>query len=117
MLKIFRIALLLAVLLLPVSALAQVFENPLGAGSNAEVAALAIIQNIINFFLKFVAIAALAAIIYGGARLIIGSATSESEVARAKQIILWAVIGLIIVGLAAAILRAVGTVLGIGSST
>lgn len=83
------------------------FENPLIPGVGIRT----IIQNITSFLFKITAVASLAAIMYGALRLTIGSVTSDAEVARAKQIIFWAVVALVTVGMATAILRLVRTVL------
>ena len=111
--KIFKISIVSILLLIPLAAFAAQFQNPLGVGMVGSAGIKVIIGNIIAFLLGFVAIAALASIVYGGLRLILGGAISEQEVARAKQIIFWAIIGLLVVGLAAAILNALGFILGL----
>lgn len=83
------------------------FENPLSGGNDPSIAIEGLLKGLITFMLGLVAFVALAAIIYGGLRIVIGSATSESEVARAKQIITWAILGLVLVALAAVILSTI----------
>lgn len=104
----------LAALLIPgfASALTQ-FENPLGTNDPTTAITL-LITAIITFFVGLAAIVALAALIYGGVRLILGAYISESEIAQAKHIILWAIIGLLVIGLATTILAAVRFILGLG---
>ena len=111
--KIFKITIVSILLLIPLAAFAAQFQNPLGVGMVGSAGIKVIIGNIIAFLLSFVAVASLASIVYGGLRLILGGAISEQEVARAKQIIFWAIIGLLVVGLAAAILNALGFILGL----
>lgn len=62
------------------------------------------VQDIVNVFLTLVAIAAVIVIVYAGVRYII-SLGEEDEAARAKRMILYAVIGLIVVGLSAAVVN------------
>jgi len=59
-----------------------------------------VIMRIINIFLFFVSGIALIAIIIGGVQYIT-SLGDEQKTARAKMIILYSVVGLIVVGLAA----------------
>lgn len=62
------------------------------------------IRTIVNVFLTLAGIAAVVIIIYGGAQYIL--ARGEEDQARtAKNVILYAVIGLIIIGLSAAIVN------------
>ena len=88
------------------------FENPL-VKSDPFIAINDFIDNIIVFILGFAAAVALASLIYGGLRLILGASLSESEIARAKQIIFWAIIGLVVIGIAGIILSAVRFILGL----
>lgn len=74
-----------------------------GAGSGAD-EARDFIQNIINVFLSLVGIIAGAMLIYGGFQYIT-AAGDEQKAERAKRIILYAIIGLIVIGLAAAIVN------------
>jgi hypothetical protein len=109
-LSIIRQALILSVLMLPLPLAAlAVFENPL-----VSIELPQIIQNIIFWLLGLAGFLGLLALVVGGIRLIIGGLGSEAEVAQAKRIILWAIIGLIVVGMAAVILALVGGVLGLG---
>ncbi|MBI4022532.1 MAG: hypothetical protein HY372_04170 [Candidatus Andersenbacteria bacterium] len=99
---------LLGTLALPAEATdVTAFENPLGTGVGLRT----IIQNIIAFLIGLAAFVSLAAIVYGGFRLILGAVSSDQEVARAKQIIYWAVIGLVVIGMGAAILEVVQFIL------
>ncbi len=111
----FTLFLLFIAFLLPTVTRAQFqFEDPLGVGQvPPQVFIIDIIKRIIIFFLGLVGIIALAAITYGSIRLIIGGATSESEIAQAKRVIFWAAMGLIVVGLSLTIIIEVGNILGL----
>ncbi|MDP3997021.1 MAG: hypothetical protein Q8P73_00770 [bacterium] len=66
-----------------------------------------ILQTIINVFLALIAVIAVAAIIYGGVQYMI-SGGDEQQAAKGKRTVLFAVVGLLIVGLAAAIVQFTG---------
>ncbi len=102
----------LAALLVPGVAAAAItqFENPL-ATSYPDVAITNILENIIKFILGLSALVAMTTLVYSGLRLILGASLSESEIARAKQMIFWAIIGLIVIGMAASILDVLDWVL------
>jgi len=68
------------------------------------------ITRIINVVLSFVAIIAVIIIIYAGIKYIIARG-DEKEVEEAKNIILYTIIGLIIIGLSAALVNFVTSVL------
>lgn len=80
--------------LTPVTPFAGTFQGGLVAG----------IYSIINIFLFFAALVAVLVIIYGGLRYIL-SRGEEDAAEDAKNTILYAVIGLIVIGLSAAIVR------------
>jgi len=105
---------LFSVLAAPTLAHAQgaQFDNPLGA-NNADPGLLIIdiISNTIAFLLTLSGVVALVVLVYAGLRLILGAAGSEAEVARAKTMILWAIIGFVVIGMSVAILRVVGNIL------
>ena len=108
----FALLALIVAVTVPFTALAATFQNPLAsAGFSAENAIRTILQNIIIFLIGITAFVALAALTYGGLRLVLGAATSEQEVARAKQIIYWAIIGLVVVAMAATILATIRDIL------
>lgn len=99
-------------LLVPSLATAAVFENPLGTGdTSAKDIIKRTIKNTISFIIGLSAIVALTSLVYGGLRLILGASLSESEIARAKQIIFWSIIGLVVIGMAAAILSRLALIL------
>jgi len=72
----------------------------------------AVILRIVNFVLALVGVIALAFLVYGGF-VYITSAGNEDRVEQAKSIVVNAVIGIVVIGIAAAIVnfvvRAVGT--------
>lgn len=84
------------------------FENPIGA-TNFSI----FIQRIILFIIAFAGLLALLAITYGGAMIILGGMKSEQDLRRGKEIIFWALGGLLIIGMSALILNIIGGWLGI----
>ena len=82
--------------------------NPLGEGTTIET----VITNVITWLLGIVAMLALLALIVGGIYIILGFA-NEDYVKEGKNIIKWAIIGLIIVGAAYAILKAAVAIVGL----
>lgn len=96
--------------LLPTLVLAQGFNQQLPPfqgtpGGNDLIGA---IQNIINFLLVLAAIVAAIYLIYGGVKYII-SAGDETKAGEAKNTILYALIGLIVIGLAVVVVNFVLT--------
>lgn len=92
------------------------FDGVLGEGIIQDYVAPArdlptTIRFIVNFVLGIVAVVALAALVYGGFRYV-ASRGEEQEIETAKGIITNAVIGLVVIGIAAAIVNfVVGAVL------
>ncbi len=112
MIKKLTILLATTLALLPNIAKAQVFEDPLDG-----LTVLGILGNIVGWLLYLSGAVALLALIYGGFRLVLGGIGSEQEVANAKRIIYWAILGLLIIGLASVILYTISnSILGIGVS-
>ncbi|MFH1354437.1 MAG: hypothetical protein ABIH36_04055 [bacterium] len=108
--------LLAGVLILSIPGLAAAvqFDDPLGGASKyPKVAIEAITKRFIVFLLGLSATVALASLIYGGLRLVLGASLSESEIARAKQIIFWSIVGLLVIGMAAAILAQLKVILNV----
>lgn len=88
------------------------FVNPLG-----DIDSLTpLIKNIITWMLSLVGILALGAIIWGGVLYIV-SGGNDSRIQMAKQIIFWAIVGLVIVTLAFVILSTVSRFLGVAVGT
>lgn len=71
-----------------------------------------LIVDIINMLLGLSAVLAVGAIIWGAVVFIL-SIGNEKRVATAKQIILWAIVGLLVVGLSFLVVRFVGQILGV----
>jgi hypothetical protein len=96
--------------LLPSVAMAQLVGAPVPPGT-ARGDLASVILNIINYVLAIVGVVALAYLIYGGFRYIT-SGGNETVVEEAKGIIINAIIGIIIIGVSAAlvnfVVRAVG---------
>ena len=88
--------------------------NPLSGGQDQTITS--VLTGIIKWMLGLVGFLALIALIIGGGRMVIDFG-NEEQVHKAKQTILWAVIGLAVVILSYAILNIVTTeILGGGSS-
>ena len=99
----FVISLLTATLVaMPTVALAQI-PDP-GAISIVDAPLEVAILNIVNFFLILLVIVAVVILILGGVRYII-SQGDEDATTKAKNTILYAVIGLLVIGLSLAIVR------------
>lgn len=100
-------------LLLPQLVLAQglVPQSPFAGTSGSGL--LTAIRTIINILLIFASLVAVIMIIYGGVRYIT-SRGDEDETTAAKNTILYAVIGLIVIGLSAAIVNfVIGAISGV----
>jgi succinate dehydrogenase/fumarate reductase cytochrome b subunit len=93
----------------PLFSYADNFINPLGHTKDIR----DLISSLAGWLVGLSALIALLSLVVGGMRLIIGGFDNEQEAAAAKKIITWAIIGLVVVGLAAVILAAIRTVLGI----
>lgn len=83
------------------------FDNPLGASTFVD-----FLSNLTRWLLGLVGFLAMLALVWGGIRMII-SFGNEQGVEKAKEIIKWAVIGLVLVILSYAIIRIVSGFLGI----
>lgn len=102
----FSIILLVAPLI--TSAAGAVFENPV---PNLTIAGF--MQNILLFFLALAGFLALLGIVYGATMIILGGMRSEQDLKRGKEIIFWAIAGMLITGIAAVILVVIRTWLGV----
>lgn len=95
---------------LPGAAFAQLVGAPVPSGT-AQGDLASVILQIINYVLAIVGVVALAYLIYGGFRYIT-SGGNEDTIEEAKKIIVNAVIGIVVIGVAAAlvnfVVRAVG---------
>lgn len=103
--------------LLPAVAFAQLEGTPVPPGT-AEGDLATVILNLVNYVLAIVGVIALAYLVYGGFRYIT-SAGNEETVDEAKRIIFNAVIGIIVIGVAAAlvnfVIRGVGGGVPVGA--
>lgn len=94
-----------AVVAAPHAVLAQGGLNPVPAPNNTADEPLPVaIINILNYVLVIAGLAALVFLIIGGFQYIV-SRGDEDAAGQAKQTILYAIIGLIVIGLAAAIVN------------
>jgi len=99
--------------LLPATALAQL-NNPQGVGNVgvAQGGLIPIVIQVINILLSLAGLVAVIYLIYGGFRYIT-SRGDEDEAAEAKNVIIYAIIGLIVIGISAVIVRfIIGAVFG-----
>lgn len=92
--------LLIAPLITYAAGLPTQFENPLGSSMTFSI----FIQRILTFFLALMGFIALLAITFGGVMIVLGGMKSEQDLKRGKEIIFWAIMGLLIVAMAATIL-------------
>lgn len=83
-------------------------------GSETSTNLSTFVQSAVNYALVLAGLAAAGFIIYGGVRYII-SQGNDDDIEKAKRIIIYAVIGLLVIGLAAALVNFVITGLGVGS--
>lgn len=100
------------VLATPLITNGAMFENPLSGGSVTSFEEL--IKKVLLFFIALVAFISITAIVYGGVLLVVGGIRGEQEIKRGKEIIFWAIIGLLIVGGATSLMAIVRAVLGLG---
>lgn len=96
--------LVVSTILLPQLVLAQGLGPTTPFAGTSGSGLMSAIRTIINVLLIFASLVAVIMIIYGGVRYII-SRGDEDEAAAAKNTILYAVIGLIVIGLSAAIVN------------
>jgi len=108
------VVVLLAVSVFPAAAQIAPLKDDQCIGLECEgglTAVVKIITNILNGFLVLVGLAAGAALIYGGVTYIMSSG-DEEKTARAKRIVIYAIIGLIVIGLSAAVVNGVIGLIG-----
>lgn len=100
--------------------------NPIDAGRDVpggleaigggEGSLRAIVKTILNFFLSFLGLLAVIMVIYGGF-LYVGSAGNEENVNKAKKILLYAAIGIIVIVVSFAVVNTLLTSVGTGTPT
>ncbi|MDA1060178.1 MAG: hypothetical protein O3B47_00085 [bacterium] len=90
-------------------------DNPevIGAATGGETSLRGLILTLVNYFLGFLGLLAVIMIIYGGVSYVT-SAGNDEAVGKAKKIIMYAVIGIILILLSFVLVRAV---LGAGTGT
>ena len=102
-----------ATALLPVAAMAQgLIGTPVPVGT-ARGDLATVILNLVNYVLAIVGVIALAYLVYGGFRYIT-SAGNEETIGEAKLIIFNAILGIVVIGVAAALVNFV--IRGIGGN-
>lgn len=107
--------------LLPFTALAASFKNPLGnkfnaTPGNAAAGIQAAILELVNFMLNITVALALGGIVWGGI-LLIFPLGKDKAITQGKTIITWSIIGLIVIIMAQIMLRFVGRLLGVVEGT
>src|SRR3989338_6780359 len=90
-------------------------DNPevIGGGTGGETSLRGLVLTIVNYFLGFLGLLAIIMIIYGGVTYVT-SAGNDEAVGKAKKIIMYALIGIIVILLSFVVVRAV---LGAGTAT
>lgn len=90
-------------------------DNPaeVSAATGGETSLRQLVLRIVNYFLTFLGIVAVIMVIYGGVTYVTAGGADEA-VGKAKKIIMYALIGIIIVLLSFAL---VNTILGAGTGT
>lgn len=111
--SVITLGLALALAVTPVVTLAQGGLGPVEApqGTQAGNDLPGAVLNIVNFLLILAALAALVFLILGGVRYIF-SQGDEDQAAQAKNTILYAIIGLIVIGLAAVVVNFIVAAVG-----
>ncbi len=91
-------------------------DNPknISDATGGEVSARALARTIVNFFLFFLGLVATIMVIYGGV-LYVTAAGNDDQVGKAKNVILYAIIGIVVILLSFALVNTV--ILGAGTST
>lgn len=84
------------------------FEDPLSGGMTPT----EFLKRLINYIISLLGFIALLGIVYGSVIIVLGGMKSEQDLNRGKQIIFWALMGLLITGMAAALLNIIGGLLG-----
>lgn len=108
-----QLGLVASTLLLPQLVVAQGLIPTAPFAGTSGSGLMTAIRTIINVLLIFASLVAVIMIIYGGVRYMI-SRGDEDEAAAAKNTILYAVIGLIVIGLSAAIVNfVIGAISGV----
>lgn len=99
-------AAILFVLALPVSAQfpQDVAQNAGNLGLNASSDLITIVENVVNVLLGIVGFIALLMVVWGGIRYII-SRGNDDEVEKAKYTIFYALVGLLVIGISAALVN------------
>ena len=87
-------------------------DNPdvISVATGGETSLRSIVLTILNFFLAFLGLVAVIMVIYGGV-LYVTSAGNEENVGKAKKILMYAVVGIVIILLSFALIN---TILGAG---
>lgn len=92
----------------PLPVLAQVFANPLRFSNVYD-----LLANVTKWILGLVGFVALLSLVWGGTLYII-SFGDEAGLKKAKTIIIWSIVGLIVILLAFFIVQTVANILGVG---
>lgn len=101
--------LVLGIALVPLLVSAQTIQNPIGCDDIG-----ACILNVVDYVLGLAGVLALAGIVYGGF-MYITAAGNQDRIESGKNMVTYAVIGLIVIGLSYAILQFIFNALGGGA--
>lgn len=91
-------------------------EDGRAAAGVAEGSLLDLLFQALRVFLIFLAVIALAALIWGGVLYII-SLGNDQDIQKAKKIIIYAIVGLVVVMLAGLVVNVVINIFGVGGGT
>lgn len=106
----FGVALSVLMLLAPLLVSAAVFKNPIGYSNVPD-----LLSSVVKWILGLVGFIALLSLVWGGTLYII-SFGDEAGIKKAKTIIIWSVVGLIVILLAFFIVRTVSNILGVSGT-
>lgn len=98
----------MGMVMMPLIAWAQVFTNPIGYSTAPQ-----LLSAVVKWILGLVGFVALLSLVWGGTLYII-SFGDEAGLKKAKTIIIWSIVGLIVILLAFFIVRTVANILGVG---
>lgn len=90
--------------------------SSIAAATGGEGSIRALALNIVNFFLLFLGLIAVIMIIYGGISYVTAAGNQE-KIEKAKKVIMYAIVGIVIVLISFALVRTVITGAGAGAET
>jgi hypothetical protein len=106
---------LITILMTPIGAYAATFEDPLNIATDQPAGKIVsgLIGEIIMLLTSIAAVLAFLAIVISGIRLIMVPWLGEKEAVKAKQVLFWAILGLLVIGVSALIVMGIEFILGL----